>query len=129
MAYHSVQELVPPRLACESRVWNEMQSAYVVMHEDLGIWGVFTATKKKAVLWGVTPCGSYRNHKASLIFLFSVLQLLLTANVPSSLILSILMTEAIRSSIKSAVKKMSHGVTSQTTAFFIVIAVKTSNLT
>jgi hypothetical protein len=57
-----------------------------------------------------------------------MLQLLVAANVPSTLILSTLMMEAIYSSTASVLKQP-HGVTSQKMAFFIVTAVKTSNLT
>jgi hypothetical protein len=62
---------------------------------------------KNAVFWDVTPCGSCKNrrfggtyplHHLCEVFLRSVLQLLVTANVvPSSLILVTLMMEAIRS--------------------------------
>jgi hypothetical protein len=58
-----------------------------------------------------------------------MLRLLVTADVvPSSPILVTLMMEPIRSS-ESSVLKETHGVTSQKTAFFIVTAVNTSNLT
>jgi hypothetical protein len=50
------------------------------------------------------------------VFLRNVLRLLVTSNIPSSLILVTLMKEP-------------HGVTSQKMAFFMVTAVKTSNLT
>jgi hypothetical protein len=56
-------------------------------------------------------------------------QLLVTANiVPSSPILVTLMMEAIHSSETSVPREL-HRVTSKKTAFFIVIAVKISNLT
>jgi hypothetical protein len=59
-----------------------------------------------------------------------VLQLLVTANVaPNSVILSTLMTEAIRSSETPVPTRLKHSVTSQDTAFFIITAVKTSILT
>jgi hypothetical protein len=59
----------------------------------------------------------------------SVCLLLVTANViPSSPILVTLKTEALRSSERRFLQEP-HGVTSQKTAFFIVTAVKTSNLT
>jgi hypothetical protein len=58
------------------------------------------------VFWDVTPCGSYNNRsfggtyrfRHQLVLLRSVLQLLVNANsIPSWLILSNLMIEAIRS--------------------------------
>jgi hypothetical protein len=58
----------------------------------------------------------------------SMCRLLVTANVPSSLILVTLMMEALSSS-ETSVLQEPHGVTSQKTPFFIVTAVKTSNLT
>jgi hypothetical protein len=58
----------------------------------------------------------------------SVLLLLVTANVHSSPILVTLMMEAIRSVEKSVLTRFT-GVTSQKTEFFIVTAVKNSNLT
>jgi hypothetical protein len=61
-------------------------------------------------------------------FLRSVLQMLVIANVPSPSILVNLMMEAIRSS-ETSVLTEPHVVSSQNTAFFIVTAVKTSNLT
>jgi hypothetical protein len=54
--------------------------------------------------------------------------LLVTANVPSSQILVTPMMEALSSSEKSVLKEP-HGITSQKTPFFIVTAIKTSNLT
>jgi hypothetical protein len=61
--------------------------------------------------------------------LYSVFRLLVTAHVvPSSLILSNLMIVAISSSETSVLIER-HGGTFQKTAFFIVTAVKTSNLT
>jgi hypothetical protein len=57
------------------------------------------------------------------------LELLVTSNlVPSSLLLSTLIMEAIRSS-ESPFLQEPHGVTSQKAAFFIVTAMRTSNLT
>jgi hypothetical protein len=50
-------------------------------------------------------------------------RLLITANIPSPLLLVTLMMEALR------FFQEPHGVTSQKIAFFIVTAVKTSNLT
>jgi hypothetical protein len=95
----------------------------------------------------VTPCGScktrhfgasYHFHhqdgknqelQLKLLFSGSVLQLVVTANfVPSSLILFILMLEPILPP-KRRLLQESGGVTSQNTAFFIVTALKTSNLT
>jgi hypothetical protein len=101
---------------------------------------------KNAVFWYVTPCGSLRTdaseeRNASIIrvtrigelgtkfFLRGVLRLLVTANVvPNSPILVTLMMDAIVSP-KSRFLHEPHGVTSQKTTFFIVNAVKTSNLT
>jgi hypothetical protein len=65
----------------------------------------------------------------TLVFLRIMRRLLVTASVvPSSPILVILMREALSSSETSALQEP-HGVTSQKTPFFIVTAVKTSNLT
>jgi hypothetical protein len=65
----------------------------------------------------------------TLVFLRSVRQLLVKANVvPSSPILVALIMEAI-SSPKRRFLQEPHGVTSQKMPFFIVTAVKTSNLT
>jgi hypothetical protein len=62
-------------------------------------------------------------------FLHRVCRLLVTANVgPSSPILVTLMMEGYVPP-KNRFLQESHGVISQNTAFFIVIAVKTSNLT
>jgi hypothetical protein len=83
--------------------------------------------------------GNYRLHNQGdwnrwarntmTVFLCSVIWLLVTANgVPSSLIPVTLMIEAIRSS-ETLVPIKPHGITSQKTAFFIVTAMKTSNLT
>jgi hypothetical protein len=59
----------------------------------------------------------------------SVRRLLVTANViPSSPILVILMKEALSFSETSVLTKVTTEVTSQKTPFFIVTAVKTSNL-
>jgi hypothetical protein len=64
-----------------------------------------------------------------LVFLRSVRRLVVTASVvPSSPILVILMKEALSSS-ETLVLKEPHDVTSQKTPFFIITAVKTSNLT
>jgi hypothetical protein len=57
-----------------------------------------------------------------------VLQLLVTRNVPRSLISLTLKMEVISTSETSVLKKP-HGVRSQKTAFFLATAVKTSNLT
>jgi hypothetical protein len=66
---------------------------------------------------------------ASLVFHLSISRLLVTANVaPSSTILFILMMEALRSS-ETLVLTTATRRNTQKTAFFIVIAVKTSNLT
>jgi hypothetical protein len=71
---------------------------------------------KNAVFWDVTPYGSCKNRR----FGASV--------VPSSSILVTLMTEELRSPEMWFLQEP-HGVTSQKTAFFIVTAVKASNLT
>jgi hypothetical protein len=64
-----------------------------------------------------------------LVCLRSVCRLLVTTSVvPSSLILVTLINEALSSS-ETSVHTEPHGVTSQKTPFFIVTAVKTSNLT
>jgi hypothetical protein len=49
---------------------------------------------KNGVFWDVTPCGSCKNS----VFLRSARRLLVTASVPSALILVILMMEALSSS-------------------------------
>jgi hypothetical protein len=92
---------------------------------------------KNAILWNVTLCGSCKNcHSEDITIIIrmtriselhsiSSLQLLVAANiVPSSLILSIRMMEAIRSSETSVLAKLD-GVTSHKMAFFIVTAMKT----
>jgi predicted MFS family arabinose efflux permease len=67
--------------------------------------------------------------RVALVFLRSVLRLLLTANVvPSSPSHVTLTTEEILSSELSVLKEP-HIVTSQKATFFIVTAVKTSDLT
>jgi hypothetical protein len=54
-------------------------------------------TMRNAIFWDVMPCGSCKNrHFKGMYRLHHVLQLLVTANVPSSLILVTLMMEAIR---------------------------------
>jgi hypothetical protein len=63
-----------------------------------------------------------------IVFLHSELQLLVTANVPSSLILVALMMEVIRP-CETWFLQEPHGFTSQKTGFFIVTAVKISELT
>jgi hypothetical protein len=63
-----------------------------------------------------------------IVFLRSVRRLLVTANFPSSPILVTLMTEALVP-LERRFSEEPHWVTSQKTAFFIVTAVKTSNLT
>jgi hypothetical protein len=63
-------------------------------------------------------------HVALDVFPSSVLQLLVTANVPSPLILVALIMVAIFSSETSVVQKP-RGSTAQKTVFFIVTAVKT----
>jgi hypothetical protein len=102
---------------------------------------VFTAvTMKNAVFWYVTPCGYCKNRvseerSASIItvtrigeFLRSMRRLLVTANdVPSSLILVILMMEALRSPKRRFLQEP-RSITSQKTAFFIITAVKNWNL-
>jgi hypothetical protein len=66
-----------------------------------------TVTMKNAVFWDVTSCGSCKNrHFASIITVTRlVLQLLVTANLPSSPILVTLMMEAIRSSKMSVLTR------------------------
>jgi hypothetical protein len=75
-------------------------------------------TLKNAVFWDVTPCDSckkrlfggthrllHQGEKNRVLFLHSVLQLLVTANVLNLLILFTLMTEAIRSSETSVLTR------------------------
>jgi hypothetical protein len=50
---------------------------------------------KNVVFWAVTPCDSCKNRRLGRFILRSVLQLLVTAKVPSSPIRSLLMIEAI----------------------------------
>jgi hypothetical protein len=71
---------------------------------------------KNAVFWDVTPCSSYKDPRY-IVFLRSVLRLLVTANVPTLLILVTLMMEAIRPS-KHWLLQEPHGVTCQKTAYF-----------
>jgi hypothetical protein len=115
-------------------------------------------TEKNGVFWDVTPCGSCKNrrfggtsrlhhqgdknrstrknsscnlqptHAAKKYQVSRVRRLLVTASaVPSSLILVTLMKEALPP--KRPFLQEPHGVTSQKTPFFIITAVKTSNLT
>jgi hypothetical protein len=65
-------------------------------------------TMKNAVFFDVTPCG----------FCISSLRLLVTAKVPTSLILVTLMMEAIIP-LKRRFLQEAHGVTIQKSAFFI----------
>jgi DNA polymerase III psi subunit len=87
---------------------------------------------KNAVFWDVTPWVLVRTdvleeYIASIIR--SLLRLLVTANVvPISPILVTLMTDMIHSSEASVLTRVTP-LTAQKTAFFIVTAVKTSNLT
>jgi hypothetical protein len=67
---------------------------------------------KNAVFWGVTPCGSCNNRRhaakkySDFVFLHSLCQLLVTANiVPSSPILVTLMMEALSSSETSVLTR------------------------
>jgi hypothetical protein len=83
---------------------------------------------KNAVFWDVTPCGSCNTYvseelSASIITVTRII----TANVPSSQILVTQMMEALTSFETSCHEP--RGVTSQKAQFFIVTAVKTSNLT
>jgi hypothetical protein len=82
------------------------------------------------------PCGCCKNRQFG-GYIASIIRtrlselgitLVVTANVPSSLILVTLMMEVLRSS-EMSVPAREHDVISQKTAFFIVTAVKTSNLT
>jgi hypothetical protein len=97
-----------------------------------------------AVFWHVTPCGSCKdrrfeemyhlhhqgdkNGRAKKTLAITSKRSTLWIFVPSSPILVTLMMVVIRSSKHRFVQE-SHGVTSQKTPFFIVTAVKTSNLT
>jgi hypothetical protein len=56
---------------------------------------------KNCVLWDVTPCGSCKN----IVFLRSMRLLLVTTDVPSSLILITLMKEALSSSETSVLTR------------------------
>jgi hypothetical protein len=61
---------------------------------------------KNAVFWDVAKCGSCQNRRFTGKVVRSVLQLLLSANVvPSSLILSTLTMDTIRSSETSVLTK------------------------
>jgi hypothetical protein len=55
-------------------------------------------TKKSVVFWDMRPCGSCNNRRFGGMYSLHNQQLLVTANVPSSLILVTLMMEVIRSS-------------------------------
>jgi hypothetical protein len=82
---------------------------------------------KNDVFWDVRPCGSCKKTRYEEIR--SVRRLLVTASVvPSSPILVTLMKEVLVPP-KHHFLQEPHGVTSQKTPFFIVTAVKTSNLT
>jgi hypothetical protein len=70
-----------------------------------------------------------RRNAMYIVFLRSVRRLLVTAIVPNSPILVTLMKEAPSSSETPVLTQEPHSVTSQKTPFFIVTAVKTSNLT
>jgi hypothetical protein len=82
---------------------------------------------KNGVFWDVTPLRTLRRN-TNLVFLRSMRRLLVaTSVIPSSPILVTPMKEALGSS-ETSVLKEPHGVISQKTPFFIVTAVKTSNL-
>jgi hypothetical protein len=89
---------------------------------------------KNAILWDVWPCGArkYRrfggaNHlhhqsdkNRPARNMSSALELIITANVPSSPILSTLIMEAIRSSEESILQEP-HGLTPQKTTFLTLL--------
>jgi hypothetical protein len=84
-----------------------------------------------AVLWDVTQCGFCQNRRFGGTYRLqhSVPRLKITVNiVPSWPILVALMMEEIHPSETSVFTK-ANGAASQKTAFFIVTAEKTSNLT
>jgi hypothetical protein len=81
---------------------------------------------KNTVFWDVTPCGSCKNPRFGGMYHHHQGEKNIV--VLSTPILLTLMTEAIRSS-ETSIHKGPHGVTSQKTIFFIVKAVKRSNLT
>jgi hypothetical protein len=105
------------------------QSSYVMFKILLCI----ETNVKNSVFWDVASCGSCKNPGSrgayQSVVLRSLLQLLVTAYfVPSALSLSTLIVEEVCSS-ETRFLQESHGVTSKKTAFFIVTAVKTPNLT
>jgi hypothetical protein len=82
----------------------------------------------------MTPCDSWKNRRFGgtyhLHYQGDKNQLLVTANaVPSSLIRFTLMMEARRSSETTVLTRATQRITSQETAFFIVTAVRISDLT
>jgi heterodisulfide reductase subunit C len=84
---------------------------------------------KKAVFWDVMTCASCKKRCFGGTLLRNVLQLLFHSKIfPSSLFYATLKMEAIISS-ETSVLKQPHGVSSQKSLFFIVIALKTLNLT
>jgi hypothetical protein len=63
-------------------------------------------TMKNAIFWDVTPCGNCKNRRFGGVFLRSVRQLLVTANVVcSSTIFVTLMMEALLSSKTSVLTR------------------------
>jgi hypothetical protein len=81
---------------------------------------------RNGVFWDVTPCGSCKNNK--LCISSRRASVASYGYVHSSPILVTLMKEAISSS-ETLFLQEPHDVTSQNTPFFIVTAMKTSNLT
>jgi hypothetical protein len=130
--------------------WKEMSvcqteatSAYCSVLEPSRYWRCNSKTTPKlssemekayavnAVFCDVTPCGSCKNRrlKGASRLQHIVFHLLVTANVvPNSLILSKLRWRRYFPLTRLFLHEP-HGVTSKKTAFFIVTAVKTSNLT
>jgi hypothetical protein len=88
---------------------------------------------KNGIFWDVRPSGSCNNRRFGGTYHFlhqsDKNRLLVAVSViPSSQILVTLMKGALTTS-KSLFLQEPYGITSQKTPFFIVIAVKTSNLT
>jgi hypothetical protein len=101
---------LPPKLAISLCVWPFTNPCHYLL---------------PPVLFASSIWYSILRFHSHIAFLRSVRRLLVTANVP---ILVTLMMEAPRSS-KSRFLQEPHGFTSQKTAFFILTAVRTSNLT
>jgi hypothetical protein len=98
---------------------SEELSASIIRVTRFGELGTLAVTSNRRTL---------RRTIQNIVFLRSLRRLLVTANVPTSPNLVTLMMEARYVPPKRLFLQEPHGVTSQKTPFFIVTAVKTSNL-